>query len=342
MTKKKEQLFERVAVFTDIHFGLKHNSRQHNDDCERFVKWFIDEAKQRGCETCIFMGDWHHHRASVNVSTLNYTLSNLGFLDDAFDKTYFIVGNHDLYYREKREINSLPMAERFPNIVMIDRIYEEGNVAVVPWLVGDEWKKIDKIKAKYMFGHFELPNFKMNAMVEMPDHGGLKAERFKHQDYVFSGHFHKRQQKGKVHYIGNPFGHNYADVWDFDRGAMFLEWGGEPEYVDWEDGPRYISLDLSTLLEDPDAYLNEHTYAKVSLDVDISYEEANFLRETFIENYGIRELKLLPKREIDELDTVEMGSIKFETVDQIVVDSIKNIESDTFDVDKLASIYNNL
>jgi len=144
MTKKKEQLFERVAVFTDIHWGLKHNSRQHNDDCERFVQWFIDEAKQRGCETCIFMGDWHHHRASVNVSTLNYTLSNLGFLDDAFDKTYFIVGNHDLYYREKREINSLPMAERFPNIVMIDRIYEEGNVAVVPWLVGDEWKKIDK------------------------------------------------------------------------------------------------------------------------------------------------------------------------------------------------------
>jgi hypothetical protein len=29
-----------------------------------------------------------------------------------------------------------------------------------------------------MFGHFELPHFKMNAMVEMPDHGELKVENF--------------------------------------------------------------------------------------------------------------------------------------------------------------------
>ena len=33
-----------------------------------------------------------------------------------------------------------------------------------------------------MFGHFELPNFYMNAMITMPDHGGLKEEKFKHPD----------------------------------------------------------------------------------------------------------------------------------------------------------------
>ena len=341
MPEKKKQLFKRAAVFTDIHFGLKHNSRQHNNDCERFLKWFIDQAHERDCDTCIFLGDWHHHRASINVSTLNYTLSNLGFLNDAFDQTFFIVGNHDLYYKEKREINSIPMADRFPNIHMIDSIFEKDDVAIVPWLVGTEWKKIEKIKTKYMFGHFELPSFKMNAMVEMPDHGGINAKKFKHQDYVFSGHFHKRQNQGKIHYIGNPFGHNYSDVWDFDRGAMFLEWDGEPEYVDWEDGPRYITLDLSELLEDPDAFLNENTYAKVTLDVDISYEEANFLRETFANNYKIRELHLIPRREMEDID-VKPGEIKFETVDQIVIDSINNIDSDTFDTGKLASIYNDL
>jgi len=341
MAKDKEQLFKKVAVFTDIHFGLKHNSRQHNNDCENFVQWFIAEAKKRGCETCIFMGDWHHHRANVNVSTLNYTLSNLGFLNDAFEQTYFITGNHDLYYKEKREINSIPMAGRFQNIIMVDEVLKQGDVAIVPWLIGDEWKTIEKIKSKYMFGHFELPHFKMNAMVTMPDHGGLQSNKFKHQDYVFSGHFHKRQQQGKIHYIGNPFGHNYADVWDFERGAMFLEWGGEPEYVDWEDGPRYIALELSDLLEDPEAFLNENTHAKVTLDVDISYEEANFLRETFTENYKIRELRLIPRREIDDID-LKPGEIKFETVDQIVIDSIKNIDSESFDVNKLASIYNDL
>jgi hypothetical protein len=46
-----------------------------------------------------------------------------------------------------------------------------------------------------MFGHFELPHFKMNAMVEMPDHGEIKVENFSGIESVYSGHFHLRQQK---------------------------------------------------------------------------------------------------------------------------------------------------
>lgn len=335
------QLFKHAAVFTDIHFGLKHNSRQHNNDCIDFLKWFIEQAKARGCETCIFMGDWNHHRASINVSTLNYCMTAFGMLSKAFTEVYFIVGNHDLYYKEKREINSIPMAELYSNIHLIDEITLKDDVAIIPWLVGSEWSKVAQIESKYMFGHFELPKFKMNAQVEMPDHGELQATDFRHQDYIFSGHFHKRQQSGIVHYIGNPFGHNFADTWDFDRGAMFLQWGGKPEYVNWEDGPRYIALDLSTLLEDPDKYLSAKTYAKVELDVDLSYEEANFLRETFAENYEIRELKLLPKHDETDHDLL-MGDIKFETVDQIVIESIQTMETTTLSVDILTQIYHDL
>ena len=43
------QFFNKVACFTDIHFGNKNNSRQHNDDCERFIYWFIEKAKEAGC-----------------------------------------------------------------------------------------------------------------------------------------------------------------------------------------------------------------------------------------------------------------------------------------------------
>ena len=39
-------LFKRAACFTDIHYGLKQNSRQHPKDCHNFVKnWFIAEAQ---------------------------------------------------------------------------------------------------------------------------------------------------------------------------------------------------------------------------------------------------------------------------------------------------------
>ena len=49
----------------------------------------------------------------------------------------------------------------------------------MPWLINNEWRKVVTKKAKYMFGHFEIPGFKMNAKVEMPDHGGINKIRFK-------------------------------------------------------------------------------------------------------------------------------------------------------------------
>jgi DNA repair exonuclease SbcCD nuclease subunit len=337
----KTQLFKKVAVFTDLHVGLKNNSRTHNQDCERFIIWFIEQAKARGAETCIFMGDFHHHRATINVSSLNYTMTALRMLSAGFEKVYMITGNHDLYYREKREIHSLIMGEEFPNIHVVSETYTEGDVAIVPWLVEDEYKKTIKIKSKYMFGHFEIPGFKLNAMIEMPDHGGLNKTMFKNQDYVFSGHFHKRQWSGNVHYIGNPFGHNYADSWDFERGAMFLEWGSKPEYVNWNDGPKYITVDLSDLTADPDTYLVDHGHLKVTIDVKISYEEINYIKELFSTEYNVREIKLMPVKN-DTFSEVLESDIVFETVDQIVTDEILMIKSAQYNNQILISIYNHL
>lgn len=339
----EDQLFKKAAIFSDIHFGNKNNSRQHNIDCEEFVKWFIKEAQERGCETCIFCGDWHHHRASVNVSTLNYSVSNFEMLSKAFENVYIIVGNHDLFYREKREINSFPYAEMFGNIHIInDDIWESGDVAFVPWLVEDEWKKIKKLKSRYVFGHFELPHFMMNAIVEMPDHGELQIDHFKAAEYVFSGHFHKRQVRGKVHYIGSPFAHNYADAWDDQRGCTFLEWGGEPVYVNY-DGPRYIRLNLSDLIDAPEDYLNKKTYCRAMLDVPISYEEANFIKETFMTQFEPRELSLLPVKK-DELnsESSEEGELLVESVDQIVYNQLQSVESEMINQKLLMDIYKDL
>jgi len=51
------QLFKTAACFTDIHYGLKQNSRLHLNDCHRYIEWFIAEAKARNAETCIFLGE---------------------------------------------------------------------------------------------------------------------------------------------------------------------------------------------------------------------------------------------------------------------------------------------
>jgi hypothetical protein len=271
---------------------------------------------------------------------MNSTIKDLKRLNDAFETVYFITGNHDLFYREKRDLNSIEFARDMSNIVMVDEHFLQDNVAIIPWLVGDEHKDVAKVKCKYMFGHFELPYFKMNAMIEMPDHGGMKAEMLTGPEYVFSGHFHKRQYKGNIHYIGNAFPHNYADAQDNDRGAMFLEWGGEPVYVNWAKCPKYITMGLRELLEAPEKYLDAQTHARVKLDVNISYEEANFIRETFAEQFKVREIQLFPVKEEEE--AFEGGEIRFESVDQIVIQQLETIQSNLVDTDELVKIYRSL
>jgi DNA repair exonuclease SbcCD nuclease subunit len=322
---------------------MKGNSRVHNQDCEDFVDWFIKTAKENGCETGIFCGDWNHNRNSLNLTTMDSGLRSLEKLGQAFDQFFMFAGNHDLYYKDKRDVKSTEFAKHIPGVTVVNDVLVKEDVALVPWLVGDEWKRISKIKARYMFGHFELPSFYMNAMVQMPDHGELKSEHFVNQDYVFSGHFHKRQVQGKIHYIGNAFPHNYADSWDDARGMMILdrENNQEPEYINWTDAPKYRTIALSQLIDQKDTLLKSKMYLRVTIDIPISFEEANFIKETFIKEYDCREITLIPQKQLDEI-TSDIDIAKFESVDQIVSNEILAIDSDNFDKSLLLNIYSEL
>ena len=336
-------MFKKAAVFTDIHLGMKGNSRIHNQDCEDFIDWYIATAKEHGCETGIFCGDWHHNRNSLNLTTMDTTIRLLEKLGESFENFYMFAGNHDLYYKDKRDVSSTEFARHIPGITVIDSMQVIEDVALVPWLVGNEWKKIEKLKAKYLFGHFELPSFYMNAMVQMPDHGELRSEHFKNQEYVFSGHFHKRQKQGKIHYIGNAFPHNYADTWDDDRGMMILdrENNAEPEYINWSDCPKYRTIKLSQLIDQKDTILKSKMYLRVTLDIDISYEEASYVKETFIDHYGCREITLIPQKQMEEINT-DLDIAQFESVDQIVSKEIQAIDTEQFNKKLLLDIYSGL
>jgi hypothetical protein len=233
-------------------------------------------------------------------------------------------------------------ARHLPNVHICNDWFVSGDVVIAPWLVGDDYQRIPKLNAKYMFGHFELPGYLMNAMVAMPEHGELRREHFEGFEHVFTGHFHKRQTKKNITYIGNCFPHNYADVGDDDRGVMILEWGKEPEFHAWPDQPTYRVFGLANLIDNAAAILRPKMHVRVELDIDISYEEANFIKETFIRDYNLREMSLIPVKRGDVETDLAPGEVKFESVDQIVTDQLTGIESEFYDNRLLLQIYQTL
>jgi DNA repair exonuclease SbcCD nuclease subunit len=207
-------------------------------------------------------------------------------------------------------------------------------------LVQDEWKNIKSIKSKYVFGHLELPHFKMNGMVEMPDYGTIQVDHFNSIEYVFSGHFHKRQIKDNIYYIGNPFPHNFSDAWDDDRGMMILEWDGTPKFINYKNGPKYRTIALSQLLSDPLLYVDHNTFAKITIDIRLTFDELNFIKDVLMGGLKLKEATLIQEK-LDEYQN-DNSEVQFQTVDQIVKDSIDTLDSSTYDKEILLQIYRTL
>lgn len=340
------KLFDKACLFTDIHFGLRGNSVQHNELCLEFIEWMIEEAKQSGTKTAVFLGDYFHNRAVINISTMNYGLRGLSMLNDYFDDVYMLVGNHDMYYRQKRDVTSVKFAENFPNIHLIDEITETNDCLFVPFLVGDEWKQLEQNTSKYVFGHLELPGYKLNSLVEMPDHGKETEDSFSRCEYVFSGHFHKRQYKtlstgAQIHYIGNPFPHNFNDAWDDARGYVLMEWDQEPTYVNWLDAPKFRTANMSDVLEDPHYYLGERVTAKVHIDTELTAEEISYIRETYRAYFKMNDFKTTGAK----ASAISLGNdddIQVESVDQVVVEQINALDTNSLDKNLLVEIYDSV
>lgn len=336
-------LFKKAAVFTDLHYGAKSNSLQHNQDCADFIDWFVKKAKQEGCETCLFLGDYSHHRASINMQTLQFALRGLEKLNDNFDQVFLIPGNHDLYYRDRRDIHSFEWAAHLPNVTIVNDWFNQGDVVIAPWLVGDDYKLLSDMRGKYLFGHFELPSFYMNAMIAMPDHGEISTDSVAGFERVFSGHFHKRQAKKNVWYIGNAFPHTYSDAGDDARGMMVLEWDTEPQFHAWPDQPKYRVYKLSDVLENPAGLLLPNSHVRVHLDIAISYEEASFIREELVPKYNLREMSLIPiKQSLFTTEEGEGNEIVFESAEKIILEEIQNIKSEFYDTKLLTEMYKSL
>jgi hypothetical protein len=149
--------------------------------------------------------------------------------------------------------------------------------------------------------------------------------------------------QANITYMGNTFPFDYGDVNDDpNRGIMILKWNKKPEFIAWNDSPKYRNLNLSDVINNPEKFLEPKSYNKLTLDIDINYEEASIIKESFVDIYNLRELVLLPQSDVTHIINTSGNVIEFESVQQIITEQILDIKSATYDVNYLLQIYNEL
>lgn len=336
--------FKKIAAATDFHFGRKNGSAEALQDNLDFIDWFIEQAKSEGITECILLGDYFDNRFQLQVASLDAGLEGFKRLSEAFEKVYSISGNHDLVYRASREITSLEFSKFVPNVIPVfdPMVIGEGtnSFTLLPWLTQDDKSFVKNIRSRYVFGHLELNGgWLMNAKAVVPDRDdALHGDDFDGVEYVFSGHYHFRQRKENVIYIGNIFPFDFADTWDEERGMMILEWGGEPEFRAWPKQPLFRNFRLSEVIDDPDKYLCDRLTARCHVDIDMPHEEQLGLRDDLVKRYNMRKFELVPMEKTSISDQT-MKRVEMKSIDQMVMEGLDSVDSNALDKELLKEIY---
>ena len=160
---------------------------------------------------------------------------------------HVVVGNHDTYYKNTNEVNSLRQLyaeSKYDNMHMywdgpVELNFDGCDIMLSPWICAENYdtsiKAFNDTKAQVLMGHFEINGFEM-----MKGHlcsSGLQKASFKKFDAVYSGHFHHPSSHDNITYLGAPYEMNWSDYGGkrgfhiFDTETRLMEFCPNPHSI---------------------------------------------------------------------------------------------------------------
>lgn len=337
----------KLMIIGDTHFGEKQNDTKFNQNLVEMFEWAMETAKANKVDKIVHLGDYFHNRNSINVQTINYGVQGAKVLASHYDKENIltILGNHDIYYKDRLDVHSLSIIEPYVTVVdSLTAIDEDGKVLLTPWIIDNEqWDilvdEVVKKKHEFVLGHFEFNGFKMNDYYTM-EHGNSHRE-LKRCKRVFSGHYHSPQTQNNVHYVGTPIPTTMSEA-NEEHGVHILD--TETNELDFYvyDKVKVISIPYTEieLLEELDP---ENTSVRIEFPDDLEDETIIMEIQEALAERNFDEVKIKYKgnkaKELLEsaVDTIE----EVENIDLVVKTFIDNsTEVDGIDKSILLKYYN--
>lgn len=251
----------KSVIFSDVHLGIYGDSDIWLDIIVDFFKNVVKYTIENNINTIKILGDFFDNRKSLNTKTqhTSHRIAKILQLNKNLN-TYIIVGNHDCYYKNQINPNTLELFKEYNHITIVDEITKIDDILLVPW------GKIPNNTqgAKYCFGHFAINGFHMNDSYKCKN--GIDSITFKDFDKVISGHFHSPSSNKNIIYLGAPYHQCFNDTGD--RGWYIFE-NGKLDFINYEKAPKFMKI-----------------YSENDFGKDI---EGNIVKLIFEKDYGTNE-----------------------------------------------------
>jgi len=241
----------KVACISDIHLGVHQNSQSWHNIALDFARWLDKELKLRDIKDIIIAGDIFHNRHEIGVNTIHCAREFFNILSKY--NIVAITGNHDCYYKDKSDINSISILDGYKNITvyqdLVSHTINGKKYTFCPWGIGLEEIPVCDV----LVGHFEILNFKMNSH-KVCDHGIESVSLLNKAKLVMSGHFHCRDHRkytnGKsIIYLGSPYELDFGDR-EQTKGFTILNTDDlSLELIENNITPKHKKIKISDLLD---------------------------------------------------------------------------------------------
>jgi DNA repair exonuclease SbcCD nuclease subunit len=333
----------KIALLGDTHFGVRNDSKIFHKYMEKFyTEVFFPTLQERGIDNIIQLGDLFDRRKYVNFYTLEQCKRY--FFDVIESKGYVmytLLGNHDIFWREKLDVNSPTLLlEAYSNIHIIQEPVVLDNYDVIPWMCKDNEKQIlefiEKSTRPYCFGHFELKGFEMSKGIE--NHEGMESSILSKYKQVFSGHFHTKSNKENIMYLGTPyelFWNDYKDpkgfyIWDTVTNEIEFIQNPDPMFVKiYYDDTNAVTFDMDVT----DKYVKLVVVNKKNFSLFDNFVDSLY-------NRNPAEIKIIEDMSEFEAE-VDDGNINVEDTMTLLSDYVDAVETDA-DKDRLKNILKEL
>ena len=256
----------KFAILNDTHCGIRNSSDIFLDNADKFYsELFFPYLIDNNINHIVHLGDIFDNRKFINFRALHrHRKMFLNKLREYKITMDIIPGNHDTYFKNTNDLNSLKeLLGHFTdciNIIMEPTVmnYDGLDFALLPWIAPDnEEKSLDFIKntkALYLGGHLDIAGFEM--MKGTVNAHGISADLFDRFDGVYSGHFHTKSSKNNIHYLGSQMEFFWNDAHDpkyfhvFDTNAKQITQVLNPNTlhhrINYDDTRQdYLQYDLS-------------------------------------------------------------------------------------------------
>jgi len=295
-----------VLMIGDMHLGVKSFNEEEMENQLKMMEEVYKYCKEKGVKEIIQLGDIFDNRTVVNIKFLEEIGERLfKRLELEGLKMYVILGNHDIYYRERLEISLIEqMSRRYDSVEVIkeDKEMEINGkrVKMIPWITKErELREEDIRDVEYVIGHFEIRDFYM--MKGIKDSKGIRRGLFKGKK-VISGHYHMRQLEGEIKYLGTP----YQMTWgDYKEEKGFYHWlrGDEIKFIRNEVTYRHVKIEYEkSRMKIKGLYEEDRV-----VDKDSMKEEMESLKGMKIKMYVREEIDEEMRRVIKEIDEKSMS-----------------------------------